>query len=100
MGPYSIFLIHIVWLVLLKGLQFYFSVFVLCFSQLEAKYKQLLLANRMNVEEEMRSLTLSDEEHSFVSKVGSHFSASCCSFLTFALNFPFELVYQIRCCNL
>ena len=72
-------------------------VFVLCCSQLEAKYRQLLHAHGMDVDKEMRSLTLSDEEHSFVSEVGSHFGASCCGFPTFALNFLFGLVYQIKC---
>ena len=82
------------WLVLLKGLLFYFNVFVLCCSQLEAKHRQLLHDHGLNVEEEMKSLTMSDEEHSFVSEVVSHFGASCCSF---ALKFLIGLVYEIRC---
>ena len=53
-----------------------------CGSKLKDKYKQVLQeCGREDFDEEMRSLSLSDEEHSFVSAVSSYFDVMECTFV-------------------
>ena len=49
------------------------------YRNLLTKHSQLLHAHGMNVDEEMRSLSVSEDEDSIVSSAGSHFEVYCMS---------------------
>ena len=51
------------------------------YRKLLTKYSQLLHAHGMDVDEEMRSLSLSEDKDSIVSAAGSHFEVYCKSFV-------------------
>ena len=51
------------------------------YRKLLTRHSQLLHARGMDVDEEMRSLSLSEDEDSMVSAAGSHFEVYCMSFV-------------------
>ena len=51
------------------------------YRKLLTKHSQLLYAHGMDVDKEMRSLSLSEDEDSIVSAAGSHFEVYCMSFV-------------------
>ena len=51
------------------------------YRKLLTKYSQLLHVHGMDVDEEMRSLCLSEDEGSIVSAAGSQFEVYCMSFV-------------------